>query len=47
LISAKEIAFELKLTPRAIEKQIAILKNKNKIRRIGPAKGGSWEVTDD
>jgi ATP-dependent DNA helicase RecG len=43
-LSAKDIAKRLDLTPRAIEKQIAILKKSGKIRRVGPAKGGHWEV---
>lgn len=45
-LSAKEIATRLELTPRAIEKQIAALKKSGKIQRIGPAKGGHWEVVD-
>ncbi|MDD1727806.1 MAG: winged helix-turn-helix transcriptional regulator [Methanospirillum sp.] len=45
-LSAKEIAIRVDLTPRAIEKQIASLKKSGKIRRVGPAKGGHWEVMD-
>lgn len=43
-ISAKEIAEKLGVSPRAIEMQIAKLKKNNIITRIGPAKGGHWEV---
>ena len=45
-LSAKEIGVRLDLTPRAIEKQIAALKKSGKIQRVGPAKGGHWEVMD-
>lgn len=45
-LSAKDIATRLELTPRAIEKQIASLKKSGRIKRIGPAKGGHWEVMD-
>lgn len=45
-LSAKEIANRLELTSRAIEKQIATLKKSGKIQRVGPAKGGHWEVID-
>jgi len=43
-ISAKEIAGKLGVSSRAIEMQIAKLKKNNIITRIGPAKGGHWEV---
>ena len=43
-ISAAEIAQEIGITSRAVEKQIDILKKAGMIRRIGPAKGGRWEV---
>lgn len=45
-LSAKEIANRLELTSRAIKKQIAALKKSGKIQRVGPAKGGHWEVMD-
>jgi predicted HTH transcriptional regulator len=44
------IAENIGLTARAIEKQIAKLQIDGLIRRIGPDKGGHWEVvetTDD
>lgn len=42
--SAREIAAALELTPRAVEKQIATLRAAGHLRRVGPAKGGRWEV---
>ncbi len=42
--SAMEIAKEIGLTHRAVQKQIAILKANGKLERIGSAKGGHWEV---
>ncbi len=43
-ISAREMAKRLKLTSRAVEKQIGLLKERGLLRRIGPDKGGHWEV---
>ncbi len=34
----------LSLTQRAIEKVLAKMKFEQKIKRIGPAKGGHWEI---
>lgn len=42
--SARQIAETLGLTSRAVEHQIAQLKNRGIIRRVGPDKGGYWEV---
>ena len=44
-ISARELAQELDLSQRAIEKNLAFLKKEGKLKRIGPAKGGYWEIT--
>ncbi len=43
-LAAREIADSLGITQRAVEKQIAKLKKEGRIRRIGPAKGGRWDV---
>jgi ATP-dependent DNA helicase RecG len=43
-VSAKEIAAVMGLSPRAVEKQIAALKNKKILKRIGPDKGGYWKI---
>ena len=43
-LAAKEIARRLEISPRAVEKQIAKLRGTGQLNRIGPAKGGRWEV---
>lgn len=43
-ITIPELAGMLGVTTRAIDKQIALLKKRKALRRIGPAKGGYWEV---
>jgi len=45
-ISAKMISEKLGLSSRAVEKQISKLKSDKRIERVGPAKGGYWEVID-
>ncbi len=50
LLSAKpemtipELAEALSLSTRAVEKQIARLREEGRLRRVGPKKGGHWEV---
>jgi predicted HTH transcriptional regulator len=44
--SSRELAAHLGITERAVKKQIAILKTIGKLRRIGPDKGGHWEVAN-
>ena len=43
-VTASEIAMELGISSRAIEKRIRILREKGVIRRIGGDRGGYWEV---
>ncbi len=43
-ISAPELAEQLGISVRAVEKHLANLKAANKLRRIGGAKGGHWEL---
>ena len=43
-LAAREIADTLGISQRAVEKQIAKLREEERVRRIGPAKGGHWEV---
>ena len=43
-ISASEMAKKLDITQRAVEKILAKLKKEDKIKRVGPAKGGYWQV---
>ena len=45
-VTIPEIAVQLALNPRGIAKHISNLQNSNIIRRIGPDKGGYWEVVD-
>ena len=45
-IPTTEMAENLKISRRAIAKQIANLKENNQIRRVGPDKGGHWEVIE-
>ncbi len=42
--SARKMAMALGLTQRAVEKQVSSLKAAGRLRRIGPDKGGRWEV---
>jgi hypothetical protein len=43
-VSAKAIADELGITSRAVEKNIAALKELGVVVRVGAAKGGHWEA---
>jgi ATP-dependent DNA helicase RecG len=45
-LAAKEVAQQLGLSARAVEKQIAKLQDAGRLRRIGPDKGGHWEVIE-
>jgi ATP-dependent DNA helicase RecG len=44
LISANKISDEIGISSRKVEENIKKLKEKGIIKRIGPAKGGHWEV---
>lgn len=44
-LSASAIAEKLGISPKAVEKHFSKLKAEGIIRRIGPDKGGHWEVT--
>ncbi len=46
-ITIPEIAENIGLSTRAIEKQIAKLKKQKKLDRFGPDKGGHWEIRSD
>ena len=46
LITIPEIAVIVGITERGVKKHISNLKQAGKIKRIGPDKGGYWEVTD-
>jgi ATP-dependent DNA helicase RecG len=43
-VTAKELAQTVGVTLRAIEKQIAKLKREGRLIRVGPNKGGHWQV---
>ncbi|RIH65665.1 HTH domain-containing protein [Mariniphaga sediminis] len=43
-ITAEELARELGITQRAVEKNLANLKRNGGIDRIGPDKGGYWKI---
>jgi len=45
-LTIPSLADELDLTERAVEKQIKALREAGIIRRMGPAKGGYWEVLE-
>ena len=42
----QQLAAETGLTIRGVERNLKVLKNAERIRRVGPAKGGHWEVVD-
>ncbi|MEA1864793.1 MAG: winged helix-turn-helix transcriptional regulator, partial [Euryarchaeota archaeon] len=44
-ISKKEMSETVGIRPSSIDKNIATLKDKQYLRRVGPAKGGHWELT--
>jgi ATP-dependent DNA helicase RecG len=46
-ISAEELATIVGISSRAVEKQISALKKKERLKRVGSAKGGYWEVILD
>ena len=45
-ISKRELSAAVGISTTAIDKNIAVLKNKGLLRRIGPDKGGHWEVVE-
>jgi len=45
-LSARQLAETIGISQRAVEKQIARLREQDRLRRIGPAKGGYWEVIE-
>jgi ATP-dependent DNA helicase RecG len=44
-ISANQIAVLLNITERTAQRDLNKLKDKNIVKRIGPDKGGFWEIS--
>ncbi len=44
---ARQIAGLIGLSSRAVEMQLAKLKQDGRLKRVGPKKGGHWEVRGD
>jgi len=42
--TAKELSEHIKISTTAVDNNISKLKKKGILKRIGPAKGGYWEV---
>ena len=43
-MTTRELADEIGISAKGIEKQLGLLKSSGALRRIGPDKGGHWEV---
>ena len=43
-MSTRDLAAEIGISAKGVEKQLGILKATGRLRRIGPDKGGKWEV---
>jgi Fic family protein len=44
LVTIPELAHSIGVTERSIERNLKKLQDENRLSRIGPAKGGHWEV---
>ena len=45
-MSTTELAEQIGISRRAVAKHVAVLQSFGVLRRIGPDKGGHWEVVD-
>jgi len=45
-ITTKELSEHIKISTTAVDNNISKLKKKGILRRVGPAKGGHWEVIE-
>ena len=45
-VSAAEIAMKVGLSSRAVEKRIKTMRENGIIRRVGPDRGGYWEIIE-
>ena len=46
-VTAAEIAMHLGVSSRAVQKRFRVLRENGVIRRVGPDKGGSWEIINE
>jgi ATP-dependent DNA helicase RecG len=46
-ISTRTLAEKIGVSTTAMDKTLARLKNRGILRRVGPARGGRWEILDD
>ena len=46
-ISTRVLADEIGVSTTSIDKTLARLKDKGILRRVGPARGGHWEILED
>lgn len=46
LLSAAALAKRIGITPKAVEKHIARMKAEGILKRIGPDKGGYWQIME-
>ena len=46
-VTAAEIAMRLGVSSRAVQKRIRVMRENGIIRRVGPDKGGSWEIINE
>jgi ATP-dependent DNA helicase RecG len=45
-ISARELSNKIDISARKVEENISKLKKKGLLQRMGPAKGGHWEILE-
>ena len=45
-VTTSEMVLTLGISERAVFKQIKLLKEANRIRRVGPDRGGHWEIIE-
>ncbi len=46
-ISKTELAEKIGINPSAVQKNLSTLKKKGFLRRVGPARGGHWEIIEE
>ena len=44
--TTRTLAEEIGITPKGVERHLAILKSEGVLNRIGPDKGGEWQVVE-